>query len=149
MRFGGRRKLTLSQQLLNLRANPISGGDGEVRQARLVWRCEVSPTALSRMYAIRIEYGPRRRPSVFVEAPDLIELAEGRSLPHVYEQNPTELCLFLPGAGQWAAWKRLDQTVVPWAALWFLYFEDWLRCGVWTGGGMHPDGRRDHYDEDD
>jgi len=33
---------------------------------------------------------------------------------------------------------RLDQTVVPWTALWLLYFEEWLFSGEWAGGGLHP-----------
>jgi hypothetical protein len=65
-------------------------------------------------------------------------LADGRRLPHVYEQAPTRLCLFLPGSGEWGAWMRLDQTIVPWTALWLLYFEEWLYSGEWAGGGLHP-----------
>lgn len=33
---------------------------------------------------------------------------------------------------------RIDQTVVPWTALWLFYFEDWLASGEWKGGGQHP-----------
>ena len=148
MRFPSRRPLTLAQQHLNLRVNPISAGRGEVRMGRLVWRCDVSPTPLSRVYSIRIEYRLGASPKVFVESPDLIELAEGRRLPHVYQQNPPQLCLYMPRTGEWAPSKRLDQTIVPWATLWFFYFEDWLHSGVWNGGGVHPDSSMDQIQEE-
>ena len=32
----------------------------------------------------------------------------------------------------------LDETVVPWAALWLFYFEEWLVSDKWKGGGAHP-----------
>lgn len=34
---------------------------------------------------------------------------------------------------------RLDQTIVPWTALWLYYFEQWLVSGDWHGGGQHPE----------
>ncbi len=148
MRFGGRGRLSLAQQYLNLRANPICAGAGGFPRGMLVWRCDVSPTPLSRIYSIRIDYCPGSSPKVFVEAPNLIELAEGRRLPHVYQQDPPQLCLYLPGVGEWEPWLRIDQTIVPWAILWFYYFEIWLWSDIWKGGGMHPDGRIDHVPEE-
>jgi hypothetical protein len=32
----------------------------------------------------------------------------------------------------------IDQTFVPWTALWLFYFEDWLTTNEWRGGGEHP-----------
>ena len=57
----------------------------------------------------------------------------------MYDQQPTRLCLYLPGTGEWTPALRLDQTIVPWAALWLYFFEDWLVSGEWKGGGRHPD----------
>jgi hypothetical protein len=74
-----------------------------------------------------------------VERPDLVELAEGRKLPHVYQQNPARLCLYLPGTGEWQPWMRIDQMIVPWTSLWLYFFEDWLATDEWKGGGKHPD----------
>jgi hypothetical protein len=34
---------------------------------------------------------------------------------------------------------RLDQTIVPWAALWLFFFEEWLATDEWKGGGVHPE----------
>jgi len=130
--------LTVAQQYLNLRTNPACAGSGRLRGNVLTWAFPIAPTSLSRCYDARIEYRQGTSPQVFIDHPDLIELADGRRLPHVYEQSPTLLCLFLPGSGEWSAWMRLDQTVVPWTALWLLYFEEWLFSGKWAGGGLHP-----------
>jgi hypothetical protein len=133
-----RRSLTVAQQFVNLKANPISAGDGSLLPGRLTWQYETSPSPLSRAYGIRIALTPRGPPSVTVEWPDLVELTGGRKLPHVYSQKPTELCLYLPGTGEWQPWMRIDQTLVPWTSLWLFYFEDWLGSDDWKGGGVHP-----------
>jgi hypothetical protein len=138
MRNSQPRPLTAAQQFLNLRLNPICVGTGRLHAGRLVWRYRVSPTPLSRDYEVRIDYRQGDIPMVFIDEPDLIALADGRRLPHVYEQKPTRLCLYLPRACEWATWMRIDLTIVPWAALWLFYFEEWLSSGQWKGGGEHP-----------
>jgi hypothetical protein len=132
--------LSAPQQFLHLKGNGIFGGEGALSAGRLVWRWSRRPTALSRLYTLRLEYKEGDIPRVYVEQPDLALLAEGEKLPHVYEQRPTRLCLYLPGAWDWRPTDRLDQSVMPWADLWLYYFEDWLRRGKsdWQGGGVHP-----------
>jgi hypothetical protein len=138
MRGGHPRPLTAAQQYLNLRINPICAGTGTLHAGRLIWRCRMSPTPLSREYGVRIDYRQGDVPTVFVDEPDLTALAEGRRLPHVYQQKPTRLCLYLPRAHEWATSMRIDLTIVPWAALWLFYFEEWLGSNQWKGGGEHP-----------
>jgi hypothetical protein len=136
------RPLTAAQQFLNLRLNPISPGSGALHAGRLIWRCSVAPTPVSRSYDLRIDYRQGETPRTYIDSPNLVALAEGRRLPHVYEQQqPTRLCLYLPGTGEWTPALRLDQTIVPWATLWLYFFEDWLVSGDWKGGGKHPDPR--------
>jgi len=106
---GRRKPLTKAQQFVNLRGNPISRGEGELRAGRLTWRYTATPSPL------------------------------GRRIPHLYQQKPPRLCLYLPRTYEWQSWMRLDQTVVPWTALWLFYFEEWLVSDKWKGGGMHPD----------
>lgn len=88
-----RKPLTAAQQFINLKGNPLSAGAGELRAGRLHWRYDTSPAPLSRSYGIRIEFANGGTPEVFVERPDLEELAEGRKLPHVYQQKPARLSL--------------------------------------------------------
>jgi hypothetical protein len=105
---------------------------------RLTWDFEVQPTPISRPYNLRLIYRQGGTPDVLVLGPDLCIVAGGRNLPHVYEQKPPRLCLYLPGTGEWTPDKRIVDTIVPWAVLWCFYFEDWLVTGEWSGGGEHP-----------
>ncbi len=76
-------------------------------------------------------------PELFVDDPDLSLLASGVRLPHVYDERPARLCLYLLGTGEFRQTDRLDLTVLPWTQLWLVYFEDWLArgCKDWQGGG--------------
>ena len=146
MRMAGRKPLTAAQQFVNLRGNPISRGDGELLVGRLIWRYTATPFPLGRDYVIRMELKHGGAPRIFVEHPDLHELAGGRRIPHLYQQKPPKLCLWLPQTGEWQRWMRLDQSVVPWTSLWLFYFEEWLASDDWKGGGMHPDTDEEYED---
>lgn len=133
-----RRQLTVAQQFLSLRSSPVCPGWGSLRHEHLTWRFEACPSPLGRIYDARIEFGQSGTPEVFVDAPDLHLLADGRRLPHVYSDNPPRLCLYLPGAFEWSRKDRIDQTIVPWTGLWLFFFEEWLWSNDWKGGGTHP-----------
>lgn len=137
MQRGGKQEMTLSQQLLFLKSNPVVGGSGEVSRRKLTWTTRVQPTPLARDYTVRLILKEGETPDVFVDNPSLTELAGDREIPHVY-LNPLRLCLYLPGTGEWHGSKRLDQTIIPWTYLWLFYFEDWLATDDWKGGGEHP-----------
>src|SRR5215211_685661 len=124
MRYRGGPSLTAMQQFVNLQINPICEGTGSVRLGKLTWEFAAQPDPLSRVYKVRIQYQQGNVPQVYVVDPDLVTLAEGRRLPHVYEQNPARLCLFLPGTGEWSAAKRISETIAPWIYLWLWYFEE-------------------------
>lgn len=113
-------------------------GEAAVRQGRLVWRFRVQPSPLSRIYKLRLQFRPGGLPQVVVTSPDLVLLAEGRRLPHVYDQEAVRLCLYMPGTGEWNDRQLLADTLVPWSVLWLFYFEEWLLSGEWKGGGVHP-----------
>jgi hypothetical protein len=138
LRFDKARPLKAAQQFLNLRANPICIGEGQLYPGRLRWQYLTSPSPLSRLYSVRIEFIQGKTPEVFVDDPDLNLLAGDQPLPHVYDHRPPRLCLYLPRTTEWQPWMRLDQTIVPWIALWLFYFEEWLSSGDWKGGGRHP-----------
>jgi hypothetical protein len=131
--------INAAHQFMLLRANALSAGQGVLGSGEFTWRFEARPSPLSRKYQLRIEFKQGDRPFVFVDGPDLIDLADGRRLPHVYEQRPTRLCLYFPKTGEWRSHMRIDQTIVPWAVLWLFYFEEWLWSDDWKGGGIHPE----------
>lgn len=133
-----RQKLTAAQQYWVLQRNPVCCGSGRLHCGKLVWEFEVTPTPISRTYRLRIEYQQGATPAVVVVEPDLSVLAEGRALPHVYEQHPARLCLYLPKAREWTSEVIIATSIVPWAYLWLFYFEEWLLSNEWKGGGEHP-----------
>jgi hypothetical protein len=56
--------LTAAQQFINLRANPVSSGDGVLHAGSFAWTYETTPSALSRVYRIRIEVDHDLSPDV-------------------------------------------------------------------------------------
>jgi hypothetical protein len=129
--------LSPAQQFVQLRGSRIAGGYGKIHCGRFTWNYVVRPTPLSRDYQLRLEY-QRDYPEIYVQAPDVVSLAGGRPLPHVYSEKPVRLCLHLPKTREWHRGLSIAATLVPWSYLWALYFEDWLATDDWKGGGMHP-----------
>ena len=129
--------MTVPQQYLFLRGSPLCRGSGKLTPTGLTWEYRVRPTALSREYLVELEYERGGVPKVRVLSPDLVELAGGRDLPHVYH-DPLRLCLYLPGSDEWEGHMRIDRTFVPWTATWLFYFEQWLESDDWRGGGTYP-----------
>lgn len=134
----GPKELSLAQQFLFLKNSKLTPGSGTLTHVKLSWTYDVQPVPLSRRYQVRIDLPRSGAPNVFVVNPNIEVLAGGRNIPHVY-RNPLRLCLHMPKTGQWTPAKRLDNTIVPWTALWLFYFEDWLASDDWKGEGIHPE----------
>lgn len=119
----------------------ISNNDKTVQ-----WEGTLQPTPFSREYRVVIRYTLSHPPVCIVRDPDLPALAEGRAIPHVYQNQTgirgTQLCLYLPVVKQkskvseWQPTMFLANTTLPWASMWLLYFEFWLSSGEWDGGGV-------------
>lgn len=138
MRFK-KKKFTASQQFLALRQSPLAlRGNGTLGIGKFHFQFYAQPTVLSRQYLVRISYRQYKRPKIMVLEPDIVSLADNRNLPHVYQQNPPELCLYLPNTGEWSQEKLISKTILPWTILWLYYFENWLATDQWEGGGEHP-----------
>jgi hypothetical protein len=102
------------------------------------WKGTLSPSAQGRLYGLELNYRLGEPPDVWVKSPNLKDLADGRSLPHVYSQEEQRLCLYVPGRKLWTPRKSVAATLLPWAALWLYYFELWLVTDEWLGLGEHP-----------
>ena len=133
--------VALAVQLINLRGRNTYGS-GHVKGGKLAWQFDARPTPVSRNYRLRLEYTLQGSPEVFVLDPGLQALAEGRTIPHLYDQQRARLCLYLPESGEWHRRRLLVDTLVPWSVLWLFYFEEWLISGEWKGGGVHVEVHR-------
>jgi len=138
MAYQGIKSLTLPQQLASLRA-AWPEGTASLDRNGLRWIGAVSPTPLSRQYMLQLTYqSPFHSPRVHVLKPSLKALAPSRIIPHLYCQRTERLCLYKPNLREWQPHLRLSHTMLPWATLWLLYFEDWVATDEWQGGGTHP-----------
>lgn len=130
--------LTAAQQHFSLRNDRTFKGTGQLNRHTLIWKSVLRPTPLSREYKIKVVYKQGGVPQVYVLDPDIKLLAEDRSIPHVYCQKPTRLCLYHPSGNEWSASMKISESIIPWAVLWFFHFEYWLISNEWKGGGRHP-----------
>jgi hypothetical protein len=101
------------------------------------WCGNISPSEFGRRYLVEMQYSIGESPDVWVLNPNLKELADDRSLPHVYDEKSQRLCLYLPGVGLWLPSMALARTILPWASHWLYNFEIWLVTSVWHAEGVH------------
>jgi hypothetical protein len=134
------KKYTSPQQLESLRQSPliVESGKPKIGINWFSFEFQVQPTVYSRQYLLRISYSLSKSPKIIVLEPKLSALANNRRLPHVYCQDPAQLCLYLPGSGEWSSDRLISKTILPWSILWLYYFEHWLVTDQWEGGGEHP-----------
>ena len=108
------------------------------REASLICTLNIQPTPLSQSYKIKLKYERNKNPIVFVIEPKKLKLAAGKTeLPHVYSTEKQQLCLFYPKYKEWNTSMYLVDSIIAWVSEWFLYYEIWLGCGEWHGGGIH------------
>jgi hypothetical protein len=135
--FPKKKSLTPIQNLLCFQRDDDEG-KGNVKCNRLYWWTSIRPSPLSRAYKIRIVFQPCHSLEICVLSPPLKSLVNARRIPHLYDQKKEKLCLYLPGTRELDFTLPLSQQLLPWAALWFFYFEEWLESNEWKGGGAHP-----------
>jgi hypothetical protein len=136
--YQGIKPLLLAHQYVALRTD---WPEGDVRHDKngLSWTGFLTPTALGRHYPVLLRYASlNHAPQMHVLGNVLKEVAPGRRIPHLYCQRTERLCLYTPKLREWLPHMRLSRTMLPWAALWLLYFEDWVATDIWMGGGTHP-----------
>lgn len=101
---------------------------------RVTWRGCLNPTPLSPSYPVRVQYDLGMSPRVYPAC--VLAGRDGASPPHVYPKG--HLCLHQPKYRDWSASMPVSKTVVPWAALWFYFYESWLITGEWAAKEEHP-----------
>ena len=113
---------------------------GEVKSQtlrRLKWEMDIVPSPNSSTYRIRVDYTIGASPKVFVIIPAVLRKAEGATvLPHVFDPEKQQLCLYYSRFGEWDASMFLSRTIVPWASEWLYFYELWVITGEWLGEGI-------------
>lgn len=96
---------------------------------------QIQPTAISELYNVKIVYTKNKWVKIFVVNKTL-EIAKNRiKLPHVYDSQKQQLCLYSPSKKEWSAHNYIIDTIIPWISEWLYYYELWLLEGKWLGGG--------------
>ena len=94
----------------------------------------LQPSAVSRLYQVRITFEPIRGPRASVLHPQLRRRQADEAIPHTFSEN--EPCLYSRAMGDWKADMKVATTMVGWLALWLLFYEAWLATGIWQGEGV-------------
>lgn len=99
-----------------------------VRDLFIIWEGEVQPFWYTNKYTLCLNYERLWPPRIWVVNPDFSTL---KGLPHVYAGN--RLCLYHPSDWSWKSSCNITDTIIRWAQMWLVYFEDYLRTGIWRG----------------
>lgn len=114
--------------------------DSHIRQKgnyELFWKHSVKPSPLSNSYELLLHYNSNKGINMYVLKPKPLQLYKGKiSLPHVYNTEKQQLCLYYPKDKEWNPSMYYVQTIIPWACEWLVHYELWLSTGVWHGGGI-------------
>lgn len=132
-------KLTPAAQLFGLRSRyPDGEGELQCHGRRMRWRQRVKPHVLCGTYLIEVRLEQDSLPETLVLFPDIQEQAGARKLPHTYSPVDGKPSLCLWWKNDWNRGLAISDTIIPWAAEWFWFYEHWLVTGEWLGGGSHP-----------
>lgn len=129
--------ITPIQQFSILR-HEFPESSGTIHCGAMTWFGEFTPSPLSDTYKLKITYKQGQAPKAYIVSPKPLQLAEGaKRLPHTYSYSngKQQLCLYLPGTGEWRPSMVIAQTIVHWAVQWMYYYEIWVTTGKWMGGG--------------
>jgi len=126
--------INLTKQMLALQ-QAFPAASCAVHRNQLTWRAELSPTPMSTVYAVSLDYSLEVPPVVRVVTPELADRSDAE-VPHVYPDG--SLCLYYPKAREFTRDQLLVETIVPWTSEWLMHYELWQATGEWLGGGIHP-----------
>lgn len=105
----------------------------QVVNGTLHWTGAFQPTALNRIYKVKLKLDKSLVPILHVKEPD-IHLQYGNELPHCYHAIDHRLCLYEPKDHPNLKYVPITRTVLRWTSEWLYYFEAWESNGkIWIG----------------
>lgn len=118
-----------------------------------IWEGVLCPIA--QPYLVRIVYFSRRQFSTWELSNPYVSVTvldppvgpdprgTGERVPHIYglgcDPAFPRLCLYDPVASEYRPDMPIASFIIPWAIDWLFFYEDWVRTGIWRGGGRHPE----------
>ena len=105
------------------------------RKNRVEWVGEIHPTKISSTYKVRIRYGLKRYPLIWVIEPSLDTVFLADPTAHIYRKK-LNLCLFYPKHNEWVPSIYIAESIVPWVYKWLFFYEGHLVTGEWKGSGI-------------
>lgn len=125
---------TLKEQYIALKRNFPDAVMVSDFDTYFTWEQTLKSSPLGDEYRVRLEYSSGSHPKVYIVEPKPLKLAEGEGrLPHVYNHEEQQLCLFFHN--EWSKRRMIAYTIVPWIVDWLFHYELWLIDGNWKGGG--------------
>jgi len=55
-------------------------------------------------------------------------------------RNVSNFACIIRKKREWHAGMLFVQTIIPWMSEWLYFYEIWLCCGKWLGGGIEHSG---------
>jgi len=133
IKFRPREYRLIEQKMMILNQYPDSECD--ISNNKLLWKGNLCPNPLSRIYQVKIEYTIHKRPQVIVYG-DCIFNTELMP-PHVFKidrvKKEINICVHLPA--EFNSHILIVKTIIPWTIEWLYFYEMWLATGEWCGGG--------------
>lgn len=98
-----------------------------LRGNQLTCRGTITPSEGCNTYKIKLVYRKEKTPKVYIVDPPI----EPHIEYHMYKEG--DLCLFDPRVSPWSPDMMLHETIIPWTAEWFVFYELWKDTGKWLG----------------
>ena len=123
-------------KLCTLSAN----GYGEYNKTNFYWEFDVKPSKFSKIYRILLIWDFKyKAPKVFILNNEVVKVGKTRIIPHLYDREKIQLCLYYPQYSEYNELMPLCDTIIPWTYRWLQYYEEWLYSNEWKGGDApHP-----------
>lgn len=118
-----------------------SNGSGEFTKDYFYWEFDAKPSTFSKKYRVLLVWDFKFvAPKVYILDNELREVELTKTIPHLYNREKMELCLYFPDYNEFDRSMSLCESIIPWTYLWLQYYEEWLYSGEWKGGDApHPE----------
>jgi len=110
-------------------------GNGEFSKGYFYWEFDAKPSYFSKIYRVLLIWDFKYlAPKIFILDNELHNIGQSRKIPHLYDREKIQLCLYYPQYSEFNEMMPLCDTIIPWTYLWLQYYEEWVYSDDWKGG---------------